>query len=102
MRPDGLDPYGKPPDSLRRIFKQYQRATLADLDADAGVLDFAKPLDECKKRRVQAQLACQNEHIRAVIEEFTKSPTGATLNTVARYSISDVPGKASRLPTTSK
>lgn len=38
----GLDAHQKPPDLLRSLFKTYQTASIASLEADESVIDFTR------------------------------------------------------------
>ena len=38
-----LDPHERPPDDLKAIFKQYQKASLGELFKDPAIIDFNQP-----------------------------------------------------------
>ena len=48
-----LDPYQRPPASIRNVYKKYQKMTLKELDQDCEIIDLSSDVSESSSSRVR-------------------------------------------------
>lgn len=58
-----LDPYEKPPEDLRKVFKMYQKMSDYDIDIDPDILDFSRPAPQLLKHKLQIIRRVQNSSL---------------------------------------
>ena len=77
-----LDPYKKPPEDLRKIFKRYQKMSIDDFDGDASILDFDRPATELVKYKLQTirNVNTSDLHFQSSTYTSTHLPTDSTVN----------------------
>lgn len=47
-----LDPREKPPESIRSIYKHYQKLTVKAIDTNANIVDFVRGISEAQQSKI--------------------------------------------------
>lgn len=89
-----LDPHQRPPDSIRHVYKKYQKMKLHDLDRDSDILDLSRPLSTSQQTKVLVVKELDLEPVTASFRSFAGDikPEGPTSPPLA-YEHRDMPGK---------
>lgn len=96
---DTLDPYQRPPDGIRNVYKIYQKMKLGDLDQDTGIIDLQKSLHTSAKDKVRIVQEWSSEDLTAAFRAFSgqDDQTYAALPPrIPVYEHADMPGRASK------
>ena len=48
----GFDPRQKPPESIKAIYKHYEKLTVEAIDRDSGIVDFVRGLNSSQKSKI--------------------------------------------------
>ncbi|KAI9712812.1 MAG: hypothetical protein M1820_001434 [Bogoriella megaspora] len=67
----GLDVFGRPPETLRRLYKNLHKLKGAELDADPFVIDFVRGLSSDQQERLCAGEWQNTERLRIAFNRFT-------------------------------
>lgn len=86
-----LDPFERPPASIRNLYKKYQRMTRQQLDADPTIVDLSRPLCSQSASRLRVFTYLGDERLTASFDAFAGTGEGATA-AVAVYEHEDMPG----------
>ncbi|OCK84658.1 hypothetical protein K432DRAFT_107599 [Lepidopterella palustris CBS 459.81] len=65
-----LDPYEKPPDHIRNVYKKYQKMKLKDLDQDVDIIDFARGLSDGQKESLTVIRELEFDQLVPVLKAF--------------------------------
>ncbi|KAF1980736.1 hypothetical protein K402DRAFT_387620 [Aulographum hederae CBS 113979] len=91
---DHLDPYAKPPEEMRIVYKKYQKMKLHDLDSDQSIIDLQKGLLDHQLSQVKSVRTLDKNSVSMVWQGFlhlsttTIEPT-TNLNV---YGLAHLPG----------
>jgi alkylated DNA repair protein alkB family protein 1 len=91
---EALDPYQRPPDSVRNVYKKYQRMSLQDLDADPRIVQLSQhaPADPASKLHVIREVDA--DRLTASFRSFVGGVAEVgTDSGVAVYEHEDMPGR---------
>jgi hypothetical protein len=92
-----LDPHQRPPDSIKNVYKKYQKIKLKDLDQDLDIVDLPASLHTSAKDKVRIVEEWSGDNLTAAFRAFS-GQDGQTYTTLpARipvYEHADMPGKA--------
>lgn len=98
----GLDPYQRPPDAIRLVYKKYQKMKAKDLDTDAGLIDLTQTSQDCLPKGVRVVRELDMTELTDTFHAFA----GVDVNTndqfqenafeIPIYEHEDVPGKNPR------
>lgn len=92
-----LDPHQRPPESVRNVYKTYQKMKLHDLDSDPGIVDLSSGLSADLSGKVRVVNEVESERLTASFRVFAghdcqpQSPEETSLIPV--YEHEDMPGK---------
>jgi hypothetical protein len=100
---ESLDPYQRPPEHIRNIYKRYQKMKLQDLDRDGDIVDLEKDLSGLQKRKVSVISEVEPGKLNDAFGKFAGSGRGAhqekelevdyVQDPVRVYECRDMPGK---------
>ncbi|KAL6710133.1 hypothetical protein ACN47E_009924 [Coniothyrium glycines] len=91
---DGLDPHERPPDSIRNIYKKYQKLKSKALDEDENIVDFEHETQALNGSKVRIVKHLESTHLQACFQKFAGEPFqdfGPRKN-MAVYEHADMPG----------
>jgi alkylated DNA repair protein alkB family protein 1 len=103
-----LDPHQRPPNSIRDVYKKYQRMKPQDLDEDIGIVHIERDLNQdpefahrethssgARKGKVSIVGKLESEQLTATFRSFAGSYTGdgRPIPPVQVYEHKDMPGK---------
>ncbi|KAG9187160.1 hypothetical protein G6011_05031 [Alternaria panax] len=92
-----LDPHERPPDSIRNVYKKYQRMKLTDVDLDADIIDLSSDASASSSSRVRVVKEYTAEDLTAIFWSFA-GEDGAELQdthlpkSTPVYEHADMPG----------
>ncbi|KAF2624589.1 hypothetical protein BU25DRAFT_493563 [Macroventuria anomochaeta] len=66
-----LDPHQRPPDSIKDVYKKYQRMKLQDLDQDPDIVDLPKSLHTSAKDKVRIVEEWSGDDLTAAFRAFS-------------------------------
>ena len=95
---ENLNPYQRPPDGIRNVYKIYQKMKLGDLDQDTGIIDLPESLHTSAKDKVRIVQEWSNEDLTAAFRAFSGqgNQTYAALPPrIPVYEHADMPGRTS-------
>jgi alkylated DNA repair protein alkB family protein 1 len=91
-----LDPHQRPPDSIRDVYKKYQKMKLKDLDQDPDIVDLPKDLPTSAKSKVRIVEEWRGQDLTATFRAFSGQDgqvyTGLP-STIPVYEHEDMPGR---------
>jgi alkylated DNA repair protein alkB homolog 1 len=93
---ESLDPYQRPPDGIRNVYKKYQKMRLEDLNQDPDILhvDSEAPVPDCQMSKISIVEELDPEQLCAVFQEFAGTKKlGSKLQPVPVYEHGDMPGR---------
>jgi|SRR5690242_9571631 len=97
---DHLDPHQRPPDSIKHVYKKYQKMTPKDLDQDPDIVDLPDTLQTSAKGQVRIVEEWTGHDLTAAFRAFSgqEGEVYAALPTrMPVYEHVDMPGKVSML-----
>ncbi|KAH8637113.1 hypothetical protein IG631_08948 [Alternaria alternata] len=65
-----LDPYERPPDGIRNVYKKYQKMKLNDLDLDGDIIDLSSDASASSSGRVRVVREYTAEDLTAIFQAF--------------------------------
>jgi hypothetical protein len=90
-----LDARAKPPDSIRQIYKHFQKLDLRAVDQDGGIID-THLLHEKHSRVTPSTLLQLPANIRDIFTDFVGGQVTVT-EEAKIYSVNAIPGKSANL-----
>ncbi|KAH7119678.1 alkylated DNA repair protein AlkB [Dendryphion nanum] len=89
-----LDPHQRPPDSMRAIYKKYQKMQPGDLLNDIDIVDLGNHLSDIQKNKISPVRNLAPEELNRVFGSFTADNSGHDYYTqpVPVYEHEDMPG----------
>jgi alkylated DNA repair protein alkB family protein 1 len=94
-----LDPHQRPPDSIRRIYKKYQKMKLQELDLDDDIVDLSTEPHSPLLSKVRVVEHVEAEDLRAAFRAFAgdaidgKPYEPDSIQTLPMYEHKDMPGR---------
>lgn len=91
-----LDPHQRPPDSIRDVYKKYQKLKQKDLDQDLDIVDLPDSLDTSAKDKVRIVEEWTGHDLTAAFRAFSgqDGQTYADLPLkIPVYEHADMPGR---------
>lgn len=93
---DHLDPHQRPPDSIKDVYKKYQKMKPKDLDRDLDIVDLPGSLDTSAKEKVRIVEEWSGHELTAAFRAFS-GQDGQTYTDLPRripvYEHADMPGR---------
>lgn len=92
-----LDPHQRPPDSIKNVYKKYQKMKSTDLDQDPDIVDLPDHIPVSAKDKVRIVDEWSGEDLTAAFRAFSGQggqTFAAQPPTVPVYEHADMPGKA--------
>lgn len=96
-----LDPHQRPPDSIKHVYKKYQKMKLRDLDQDPDIVNLPKSLYTSAKDKVRIVEEWSGDDLTAAFRAFGGQDEQTYPGLPAKipvYEHGDMPGKADELP----
>lgn len=91
---ESLDPHQRPPDSVRHVYKKYQKMSVKDLDADPDIVHLSRDLDANPTSKLHVIREVDADHLTASFRAFTGAAIGQeTGPRIAVYEHEDMPGR---------
>jgi hypothetical protein len=92
-----LDPHERPPEGIRRVYKEYQKMKPHDLERDGNILDLSDDLPASLQDRVRVVAEWRREDVltafRAFSGEGARDLDSAATSSVSVYEHEDMPGR---------
>ncbi|KAF9697893.1 hypothetical protein EKO04_004271 [Ascochyta lentis] len=90
-----LDPHQRPPDSIKHVYKKYQKMKLKDLDKDPDIVDLPNDTPTSAKGKVRMVEEWTGEDLTAAFRAFSGQDTqtyAALPSRIPVYEHADMPG----------
>ena len=88
----GLDARQPPPDDLRTLFKEHQRASLSDLIKDSHIVDFSRGQCEAERQGLKIVASIDSTSVRLSSPQLDCSDIITTPDPVDVFEPSYLPG----------
>ncbi|KAF2837657.1 hypothetical protein M501DRAFT_1059133 [Patellaria atrata CBS 101060] len=85
-----LDPYQRPPDRIRKIYKDYQKSSIRALDQDSDIIDLTRDLSQAQRKCVRQVSVFQPEHLSDIYNEFVHYGSPHELSTISCMDLQSV------------
>lgn len=94
-----LDPHQRPPDSIRNVYKKYQKMKLKDIDLDEDIIDLSSDASASLSSKVRVVKQYTAEDLTAIFGSFAGEEGDQELQatrlpkSIPVYEHDDMPGR---------
>ena len=94
-----LDPHERPPDSIRNVYKKYQKMKAKDIDLDGDIIDLSSDAAASSNPKVRVVKEYTAEDLTAIFNSFAGEEDGGKLQatdlpkSIPVYEHEDMPGR---------
>lgn len=90
---DSFDPYQRPPDAIRNVYKKYQKMKPVDVDKDTGIVDPERDILGNENVKVKVVREIDLEGLQRTFQGFADANVDIPGSPVSVYEHSDMPGR---------
>ena len=95
-----LDPYERPPDGIRNVYKNYQKMKAKDIDLDGDIIDLSSDASASSNPKVRVVKEYTAKDLTAIFRSFAGEDGGKLQATdlprsIPVYEHEDMPGRTS-------
>jgi len=93
-----LDPYQRPPDSIRNVYKKYQKMSVQDLDSDPGIVRLPPDVSADPTSKLHVVREVDVDSLTASFRSFVGGMAESeAASRIAVYEHEDMPGTPQRI-----
>lgn len=94
---DSLDPFQRPPDGIRNVYKRYQKMKVQDLEKDTDIVDIESDASMFRKGSIRTVKVLHDSDLVTAFKKYTESEKlPSPITPVPVYEHGDMPGGSLR------
>jgi hypothetical protein len=92
---DPLDPFERPPEGIRNVYKKYQKMKVEDLEKDTDIIDIESDASKFRDGHTRTVKILQQDNLRSAFEKYIEPGALETPITPRPvYEHIDMPGRS--------